>query len=78
MGDAIPALRRAFADAGRDPDAARVVPFGTVPTAAKLEHFAGLGVDEVVLRVPGGSPAEILATLDAHAVHLDRYGDTDA
>lgn len=77
MGDAIPALRRAFADAGRDPATARVVPFGTIPSEAKLEHFAGLGVDEVVLRVPAGGPGEILAVLDAHAVHLDRFGGSD-
>ena len=54
LTEALPALRRAFEDAGRDPDLARVVPFGTVPTEAKLEHFAGLGIDEVVLRVPSG------------------------
>ncbi len=76
LGEAIPELRRAFEDAGRDPADARVVPFGTIPGDAKLEHFAGLGVDEVVLRVPGGSRSEVLAVLDAHAGFVERLGGT--
>ncbi len=78
LGDALPRLRRAVEARDRDPDLIRVVPFGTVPTEAKLAHFQGLGIDEVVLRVPSGSPAEMLATLDAHAAYLDRFGDDGA
>jgi alkanesulfonate monooxygenase SsuD/methylene tetrahydromethanopterin reductase-like flavin-dependent oxidoreductase (luciferase family) len=74
LGEALPELRRAVEDRGRDPGAIRVVPFGTVPTDAKLDHFARLGIDEVVLRVPGGGPDEILAVLDAHAAFVDRFG----
>ncbi len=74
LGDAIPRLRRVFDDAGRDPDGAQVLPCGTVPTDAKLEHFAGLGVDEVVLRVPAGSRSEVLAVLDAQAHFVGRFG----
>ncbi|MGD0880058.1 MAG: LLM class F420-dependent oxidoreductase [Acidimicrobiales bacterium] len=77
LGDAIPELRRAFEDRGRDPGDARVVPFGTIPTDAKIGHFAGLGVDEVVLRVPSGGASEILPVLDAHVAYLDRFGGTD-
>lgn len=77
MSEAIPLLRLAFETAGRDPDLARVVPFGTIPTEAKLDHFAGLGVDEVVLRVPSGSRSDILKVLDAHAVHVARFVGTD-
>lgn len=73
LGDAIPELRRAFEARGRDPGLARVVPFGTVPTEAKLDHFARLGLDEVVLRVPSGTRSEILEVLDAHAVHIARF-----
>jgi hypothetical protein len=51
-----------------------VLPFDTVPTDAKLEYFAGLGIDEVILRVPGGSPADVLAVLDAHAGFVERFG----
>ena len=74
MGEAVPELRRAFEGAGRDPAAARVVPFGTIPTEAKLAHFAALGVDEVVLRVPAGTRSEVLAVLDAHAGFVERFG----
>jgi len=77
LADAIPELRRAFEDAGRDPEQIRVVPFGTIPTEAKLEHFAGLGVAEVVLRVPGGDRTAVLATLDSYAAFTDRFADDD-
>jgi probable F420-dependent oxidoreductase len=76
LGEALPRLRRAFGDAGRDPDLVRVIPFGTVPTEAKLAHFESLGLDEVVLRVPSGSRTEILEVLDAHAVHVARFAGT--
>jgi probable F420-dependent oxidoreductase len=75
LGDALPELRRAVEDAGRDPDQIRVLPFGTIPTDAKLDHFADLGLDEVVLRVPGGDRAGVLATLDAYTGFVDRFDD---
>jgi probable F420-dependent oxidoreductase len=78
LGDAVPALRRAVEEAGRDPDLLRVVPFGTVPTEAKLDHFARLGLDEVVLRVPSGSRSQILEVLDAYAAHVERLTGSDA
>ena len=78
LGEALPELRRAFEQAGRDPAELRVLPFGTVPTEAKIEHFARLGIDEVVLRVPGGSPSEILEVLDSHATFVDRFGGPGA
>jgi probable F420-dependent oxidoreductase len=78
LADALPALRRAVEQRRRDPDGIRVVPFGTIPTEQKLAHFERLGIDEVVLRVPSGSSAEMLATLDSHLVHLERFGGADA
>ena len=78
LGDAVPALRRAVEEAGRDPDLLRVVPFGTVPTEAKLDHFARLGLYEVVLRVPSGSRSQILEVLDAYAAHVERLTGSDA
>jgi probable F420-dependent oxidoreductase len=66
----LPALRQAFSDAGRDPDTLLLVPFGTVPTEAKLDHFASLGVTEVVLRVPSASPDEISRVLDDYTRFL--------
>ncbi|WP_141577472.1 TIGR03619 family F420-dependent LLM class oxidoreductase [Actinomadura sp. WMMA1423] len=67
--EALPALRRACEDAGRDP--VPVVPFGTRPTPGKLDHYASLGIEEVVLRVPGGGRDEVLPVLDEYArAHL--------
>lgn len=53
--------------AGRDPATLKVLTFGTLPTPGKLEHYAALGVDECVLRLPSAGRDEILRTLDAYA-----------
>jgi probable F420-dependent oxidoreductase len=74
LAAAMAQLRAGFEARGRDPGSLRVVPFGTVPNQAKLEHYRDLGVDEVVLRVPSGTADEMLAVLDAHAVYVDRIG----
>ena len=71
---ALPRLRQLVEERGRDPLSVRVVPFGTVPSDGKLEHFARLGLPEVVLRVPSGPPGEMLAALDGHARFLERFG----
>jgi len=78
LGAAVPELRRAFEAVGRDPERLRVLPFGTVPTDAKLEHFGRLGIDEVVLRVPGGSKSEVLEVLDSYAGFVERFGGPGA
>ncbi|GAA3196215.1 TIGR03619 family F420-dependent LLM class oxidoreductase [Actinocorallia longicatena] len=70
MRETLPKLAAAYEAAGRDPSTARIVPFGTLPNAAKLEYYATLGVEEVVLRVNGGPREEILATLDAYTAFL--------
>jgi probable F420-dependent oxidoreductase len=77
LAEALPALRRAVSARDRDPDLIRVVPFGTVPTEEKLAHFERLGIDEVVLRVPSGDAGHMLSTLDAHALHLERFAGDD-
>jgi probable F420-dependent oxidoreductase len=66
----LPALRAAFEAAGRDPDTIEIVPFGTVPDAGKLEHYASLGVEEVVLRLPSAPRDDVLRVLDRHAAFL--------
>jgi alkanesulfonate monooxygenase SsuD/methylene tetrahydromethanopterin reductase-like flavin-dependent oxidoreductase (luciferase family) len=63
----LPDLRRAFEAAGRDPAALHVVPFGTMPDVGKLEHYASVGVTEVVLRVPSGSADDMRRVLDDYA-----------
>ncbi len=63
--EALPELRRAVQEAGRDPSAVRVVPFGTLPDRGKLDHYASLGITEVVANVPSGTESEVLPVLDA-------------
>lgn len=69
----LPELHRALHRAGRDPQAVRVVPFGTLPDPAKLQRYADLGCAETVLRVPAGPADQVLAALDRCAVHVDAY-----
>jgi probable F420-dependent oxidoreductase len=64
---ALPDLHRAAEEAGRDPKELRILPFGTIPDAGKLEYYESLGIEEVVLRVPGGSRDEVLTVLDSFA-----------
>lgn len=67
MAEVLPTLRRALETAGREPSTFEIVPFGSVPTPGKLDHFAALGVTECVVRVPSGPADEVLAALDAAA-----------
>ena len=39
LAEAIPRLRAAVEDAGRDPATLEIVPFGSIPDAGKLDHF---------------------------------------
>lgn len=64
---AIPELRRAVEDAGRDPSTLEIVPFGSLPDPGKLAHFEAIGVTECVLRIPAASRDDVLPVLDAHA-----------
>jgi alkanesulfonate monooxygenase SsuD/methylene tetrahydromethanopterin reductase-like flavin-dependent oxidoreductase (luciferase family) len=74
LAAALPELRRAVEARGRDPQAIRVVPFGTVPTDQKLAHYQELGIGEVVLRVPSGGAAQMLPVLDGLAPFVERFG----
>jgi probable F420-dependent oxidoreductase len=70
MADQLVAMREAVAAAGRDPAVLEVVPFGTIPSARKLDHYRDVGVTEVVLRVPNGDASSILRSLDDHMAFL--------
>lgn len=64
--DALPQLREAFAEAGRDPATAEAIPFGIEPTPGKLAYLSSLGVREAVLPLPRGGVDEVLPVLDAY------------
>jgi probable F420-dependent oxidoreductase len=73
MREALPLLYKAFSDAGRDPETAGVVPYGTSPTPGQLEYYRSLGITEVVAELPGGGPDEVLPVLDAFAESYSDY-----
>jgi probable F420-dependent oxidoreductase len=64
---AIEDLHRACEERGRDPKTMRIVPFGTVPDAGKLDYYASIGIEEVVLRLAGGQRDRVLPKLDEFA-----------
>ncbi|WP_189952181.1 TIGR03619 family F420-dependent LLM class oxidoreductase [Streptomyces roseolus] len=66
----LPVLRRAWEDAGRDPEALQVVPYGVLPNPGKLAHYADLGCAETVLQLPPAGEDEVLRVLDAYAEHV--------
>jgi probable F420-dependent oxidoreductase len=72
LAAALPRLHRLAEAQGRDPASLRVVPFGTLPSAGKLEHFATLGITEVVLRLPTGPADAMRRQLDELATYVPR------
>ncbi|MEC4015328.1 LLM class F420-dependent oxidoreductase [Streptomyces sp. H27-D2] len=70
LSEAIPVLRTAWEEAGRDPEALRVVPYAVLPSAGKLAHYRDLGIDEVVLQLPPSGESEVLRALDDYAQYL--------
>jgi probable F420-dependent oxidoreductase len=70
LTEAVPRFRAEAEAAGRDPATLRVMTFGTLPTPEKLAHYASIGIDECVLRLPSAGRDEILRTLDSYAPYL--------
>ncbi len=62
--EALPALRRALSERGRDPGALHVVPFGVRPDREKLGYYEEVGVTEAVLRLPSAPRDAVLPVLD--------------
>ena len=67
MAEALASLRRAFEDAGRDPEALHIVPMGVRPSDGKLDYYRELGVTEAVLRLPSAPRDDVLPVLDDFA-----------
>lgn len=74
LTEAIPRFRQTVEDAGRDPAEMRVVPFGSMPSPGKLEHFASLGVDECVFRIPSASRDQVMSVLEEHSQLIRSLG----
>jgi probable F420-dependent oxidoreductase len=72
LTEAVPRFRAEAAAAGRDPSTLKVLTFGTLPEPGKLAHYAEIGVDECVLRLPSAGRDEILRTLDGFEAVLPR------
>ncbi|MFI6694527.1 LLM class F420-dependent oxidoreductase [Streptomyces sp. NPDC050433] len=70
LTDSIPALRKAWASAGRSPEALHIVPYAVRPSAGKLTYFADLGLEEAVLQLPPGDESEVLRALDEFARYV--------
>jgi probable F420-dependent oxidoreductase len=64
LSESLPALREAWEAAGRDPGSLQVVPFGSIPTPGKLDHFAELGVTETVCVLPSAPRDKVMPVLD--------------
>jgi probable F420-dependent oxidoreductase len=69
---ALPQLRDAVAARGRDPDALEIVPFSSVPDRGKLDHYAAIGVTEVVFGLPSAPRDQVLAVLDRQAAFIQQ------
>ncbi|MDT0438052.1 MULTISPECIES: LLM class F420-dependent oxidoreductase [Streptomyces] len=76
LGESLPVLRAAWAEAGRDPAALQVVPYAVFPTPGKLDHYAGLGIEEVVVQLPPAGESEVLRALDGYTAFLPAASDT--
>ncbi|MEU6991448.1 LLM class F420-dependent oxidoreductase [Streptomyces sp. NPDC046465] len=69
LRDALPVLRSAWADAGREPGDLYVAVTAVEPDTDKLAYYRDLGVDEVIVQLPPDGDAEVCAALDG----LGRY-----
>ncbi|NLA34154.1 MAG: TIGR03619 family F420-dependent LLM class oxidoreductase [Actinobacteria bacterium] len=72
LSEHIATFKRAMEQAGRDPESMEIVPFGSIPSVEKLEHFERIGVTECVFRVPSAGRDDVLRTLDEQAALLPR------
>ncbi|OAR25807.1 LLM class F420-dependent oxidoreductase [Streptomyces sp. ERV7] len=64
LTESLPVLRAAWSAAGRTPGDLRVVPYAVLPDPGKLAHYAGLGIEEVVLQLPSADESTVRKTLD--------------
>jgi probable F420-dependent oxidoreductase len=63
-------LRRAFEEAGRDPQALEIVPMGVIPSREKLDYYAAMGATEAVLRLPSAAREKVMPVLEEYTRYL--------
>jgi probable F420-dependent oxidoreductase len=63
-------LRRAFEEAGRDPQALQIVPMGVIPSREKLDYYAAMGATEAVLRLPSAAREKVMPVLEEYTRYL--------
>jgi len=67
LARALPELRRAVEERGRDPGALEIVPMGIFPDPGKLDYYREIGVTEAVLRLPSAPRDRVMPVLDEYA-----------
>ncbi|MEV1049820.1 LLM class F420-dependent oxidoreductase [Streptomyces sp. NPDC049887] len=70
LTESLPVLRETWEQAGRDPKTLQVVPYAVLPSAGKLERYAELGCEEVVLQLPPAGEGEVLRVLDEYGKYV--------
>jgi hypothetical protein len=76
MAKALPDLKRAWEEAGRDPAALQLMPFGSIPDVGKLQYLESLGVTETVLGLQYGARDDVLRELDSFAKIVGEFQGT--
>ncbi|MBO3746667.1 LLM class F420-dependent oxidoreductase [Streptosporangiaceae bacterium NEAU-GS5] len=66
--EALPALREACDKQERP--MVKIMPFGTLPSRGKLDYYAEVGIEDVILNIDEGPADSVLATLDAYTAFL--------
>jgi hypothetical protein len=69
----VTAMRRAVADAGRDPAEIAVTVDGVFPDPEQLDVWHGAGAHRVLVPLPSGPLDQVLPLLDAAAALAPRY-----
>lgn len=73
LAAALPDVHRALEQAGRDIANFDIVPFGSSPDEGKFEHFAKLGVTEVVAYAPPAGRDKVMGFLDDYVATVERF-----
>lgn len=67
LREAVPRLREAVAEAGRDPSTLEIAPMAVIPDPGKFDHYEEIGCTEVVIDLPSAPAEKVLPLLDSFA-----------